>query len=215
MSASLTTGCSISYRSTASRMLFDIPLALELGRVDADQRPTRSGYACSSFLSSGRMWMQLMQQKVQKSSSTNLPRSSSSLTGFVVLSHSSCRPTAAGTRCGNGCWQCVALGSATAMTAGHLPHSTRLATYCDEQDADQKPYETAGMRSNHSHFAMTCMMIDGYANECGPIVWPPALSLAAKPLAVCLAGPILCGLAWMATDVTVPAAVELPATKSP
>src|SRR5262245_48188873 len=43
-------------------------------------------YFSSSFLRSGRMCMQLMQQKVQKSSSTNFPFKSRNLIGASVLS---------------------------------------------------------------------------------------------------------------------------------
>ena len=43
-------------------------------------------YFFSSFARSGRMWMQLMQQKVQKSSRTILPRRSFSRSGPAVLS---------------------------------------------------------------------------------------------------------------------------------
>jgi len=64
--------CSISYRRIAWRM-FSVPaLGSELGRVYADDTSS-FGYLCSSFLRSGIICMQLMQQKVQKSNSTTLP----------------------------------------------------------------------------------------------------------------------------------------------
>src|SRR4051794_31678162 len=44
------------------------------------------GYFFSSLARSGSTWMQLMQQYVQKSSTTTLPRRSLSLTGPAVLS---------------------------------------------------------------------------------------------------------------------------------
>src|SRR5437762_35508 len=42
-------------------------------------------YFSSSFARSGRTWWQLMQQKVQKSSSTILPRSSSRVIGPLLI----------------------------------------------------------------------------------------------------------------------------------
>src|SRR5262245_57854092 len=56
-----------------------------------------SGNRASSFFKSGRMWMQLMQPYVQKSSRTTLPRSAFSDRGAPTLSHATA-PLTSGAR---------------------------------------------------------------------------------------------------------------------
>src|SRR5882724_5013321 len=60
------------------------------------------GYASSSFFSSGKMCMQLMQQYVQKSISTNLPLRSFFVSGLLLNQGSFCGNSGAGIRLVNG-----------------------------------------------------------------------------------------------------------------
>ena len=81
-SASFTTGCSISYRRTALRRLAVSFSATNL----AEWTPTTASsfsYFCSSFRNCGNTCMQLIQQYVQKSRMTSLPRRSGYLQGTV------------------------------------------------------------------------------------------------------------------------------------
>ena len=86
-SLSLTTGCRISYRLmawwTLAVFLSDGNLAL-----CTPMTASSSGYFCSSFRNCGSTCMQLIQQYVQKSSSTTLPDRSFRLIAPRLLSHS-------------------------------------------------------------------------------------------------------------------------------
>ncbi len=85
--ASFTTGCSMPWRSTASRMA---AVSFSAGNL-AEWTPMttkESGNCCWSRRNASTLWWQLIQQKVQNSSSTTLPRSSRMVRGRSVLSHS-------------------------------------------------------------------------------------------------------------------------------
>ena len=84
MFASLITGCLIRYSATLRRMFSVSRSASNL----AEWTPMTTSsflYFSSSFARSGRTWWQLMQQNVQKSSRTILPRSSASAIGPELI----------------------------------------------------------------------------------------------------------------------------------
>jgi hypothetical protein len=83
-SASLTTGCFSSYRSTALRMASVSFSLSNFGRVNADHDELVL-VLLLQLRQFGMMCMQLMQQSVQKSRITILPRSSLSVSGLPVL----------------------------------------------------------------------------------------------------------------------------------
>ena len=86
-SLSLTTGCRISYRLMA---WWTLAVFLSDGNfaLCTPMTASSSGYFCSSFRNCGSTCMQLIQQYVQKSSSTTLPDRSFRLIAPWLLSHS-------------------------------------------------------------------------------------------------------------------------------
>ena len=84
---SFITGCVSSYRRTA---LLRFSLERSFGNL-AECMPittnSRSYFSCI-FSNWGNMWRQLIQQYVQKSRTTSLPRNSLNVSGRVVLIHS-------------------------------------------------------------------------------------------------------------------------------
>ena len=67
--------------------MFSVPFSVSNFAAWTPITTNCSGYAFSSFFNSGSTCMQLMQQYVQKSNSTTLPRSSFITIGREVLSH--------------------------------------------------------------------------------------------------------------------------------
>src|SRR5438445_2812703 len=101
-SRSFTTGCSMRYRSTASRKLAVSRSAGNLGEW-TPTTITRSPYFCSIFRNCGKVCMQLIQQKVQKSMIASRPRRSAMCSGRDTLSQSSpCGKSGGANRAGVG-----------------------------------------------------------------------------------------------------------------